>query len=291
MPWGRLDDSLYDHPKLDALPADRRLEAIGLWARAISWCNRFLTDGNVPRDRVVKLDGTLELADLLVAAGLFERTATGYAIHDFLRFNDSRTQIEERRHREAERKAAWRAGKRPGGTDDGTLSTNYDDVPLHVPPSVPVGHSEMSRAESRRLSRDSPRARDRARHDANPDPSRPVPSHESLDRDSARGRAQRSDVQALRDRGYRRVTKAQRRVLDEILARHDQTGAEFAASAIRSAAPGVDPLRAAMDADALWQAARRRQADADESAWQQTKDDDRAVAANVPWLDPVKVEA
>jgi hypothetical protein len=86
MPWGRLDDSFYDHPKLDRIPVEHRLACVGLWARAISWCNRFLTDGHVPRTRVDRLDGSQELAHRLVAAGLFEETATGYLVHDFLEF-------------------------------------------------------------------------------------------------------------------------------------------------------------------------------------------------------------
>src|SRR5262245_46818288 len=117
MPWGRLDDSLYDHPKLDLLPIEQRLAGVGLWARSISWCNRFLTDGHIPRNRIEKLDGTPELADLLVAAGLFETDASGYRIHDFLEFNDSRAHVEERRSKDAERKAAWRDKKRHAGTD------------------------------------------------------------------------------------------------------------------------------------------------------------------------------
>lgn len=54
MPWGRLDDSFYDHPKLDDLGSSR-LAGAGLWAIAISWCNRRLTDGLVPRERIRQL--------------------------------------------------------------------------------------------------------------------------------------------------------------------------------------------------------------------------------------------
>jgi len=183
MPWGRLDDSLYDHPKLDHLPGEHawpdRLAAVGLDCLAISWCNRFLTDGHVPRNRVEKLGGTIELADLLVTAGLWEPASGGYQIHDFLVYNDSRAQIIERREKEARRKADWRAtkaeGKRPAGSPTGTPNGSSDDVPGGVPPSVPPGQVDnpvdMSRDVSRRPSRDSSRANPPARI-----PSRPVPS-------------------------------------------------------------------------------------------------------------------
>jgi hypothetical protein len=158
MPWGRLDDSLYDHPKLDDLPADAevlesfedahddllRLAALGLWARSVSYSNRHLTDGILTRSAVIrKLGGTSELADALVIAGLFERTATGYAIHDFLDFNDSRADVLARRQYDANRKAAQRAakasGRSPGGTSNGTgadVQSESERSPAGVPRSA-----------------------------------------------------------------------------------------------------------------------------------------------------------
>ena len=110
MPWGRLDDGLYDHPKLDDLGRDR-LAGVGLWTLAISWCNRRLTDGFVPSDRIRLLGGTPALADRLVASGLFERHPEGYVVHDFLTFNESREQVEARRDADRKRK------RRPNGHD------------------------------------------------------------------------------------------------------------------------------------------------------------------------------
>lgn len=197
MPWGRLDDSLYDHPKLDNFPAEEegaqvletlgpddllRLAGIGLWARAISWCNRYLTDGAVPRRQVAKLGGTLALADALVTAELFEKTATGYQVHDFLAFNDSRADILARRKKDADRKAEWRRKKDGAttpsdghdGTDSGTSNGDganvTPSVPPSVTPSVPQGQDEESQAESQGDSR----ARDVARIPTRPDPSRPT---------------------------------------------------------------------------------------------------------------------
>jgi hypothetical protein len=266
MPWGRLDDSLYDHPKLDHLPVERRLEGIGLWCRAISWANRFLTDGLVPRGRIAKLDGDLELADLLVGAGLFDEDPSGYRIHDFLEFNDSRADVEERRQKEAQRKAEWRAKKRPGGTDSGTNGAATHDVPQ----GQPTGHdSDVSRRDTRARARS-----------ANPDPARPGPTRpgpESLERGSART-GEREDIAALRDRGWKRITKAQRAILDEVLDRHDVTGAAFAAEVIRNTAADSDPLEAVMDADRQWQAIQRRRADAEESQAKADKAQERSEA-------------
>lgn len=170
MPWGRLDDSLYDHPKLDLIPVDDRLAAVGLWARALSWCNRFLTDGLVPRDRVAKLDGSTLLADRLVVAGLFDDVPSGYRIHDFLEFNDSRQMVLERRAKEAARKAAYRAAKAsPNGTPNGTTGGTDEDATHDVPAGQPAKGPNVSHGLSHRPSRRDSRAR-------NPDPTRPSSS-------------------------------------------------------------------------------------------------------------------
>ena len=78
VPWGRLDDSLYDHPKLNDL-GRHRLPCIGLWAIAISWSNRYLTDGHIPADQVRRLGGTLALAEWLVRVGLWDKVEDGRA--------------------------------------------------------------------------------------------------------------------------------------------------------------------------------------------------------------------
>jgi len=82
---------------------------------------------------------------------------------------------------------------------------------------------------------------------------------------------ERDDVQALLERGWPKVSRAQRRVLDEVLARHDVTGAAFAAEAIRSTPLDADPLAAVMDADRRWQEAQRARVQAEELEWDATK--------------------
>lgn len=218
MPWGRLDDSLYDHPKLDEFPTDEptlrhivdsleledlvRLAGIGLWARSISYANRHLTDGAVSRSVIVrKLGGSAALADAVSNAELFDPGSTGFVIHDFLEFNDSRVDVLERRQKEAERKAAWRASKRaggrPAGSPAGTSSVDDDDVPVDVPPSVPAGQERPSR----RLSRDS-RARSRGIRESRPDPTRPIDSPQppaSGGPSRANGTSPRARAQAAAD--------------------------------------------------------------------------------------------
>ena len=97
MPWGRLDDGLYDHPKVEKLPLRVRNSCVGLWARAISWSNRYLTDGCVSDERLAKLDGRPAEIDALVRVGMFERTHDGVLIHDFGEYNHTAEDVREKR--------------------------------------------------------------------------------------------------------------------------------------------------------------------------------------------------
>jgi len=126
MPWGRIDDGFYDHPKLNDL-GRYRLPCVGLYTLALSWSNRYLTDGHIPADQVKRLGGTPRLAEMLVRSGLWDRVADGYRVHDFLDFNDSAATVRKRRSEMRE------LGKR-GGVASGQ-ARRLNSVPL---PSVPI---------------------------------------------------------------------------------------------------------------------------------------------------------
>lgn len=71
MTWGRLDDKLHAHPKAEK--AD--LEAMGLWAMALSYCCDQLTDGHITAARVAMLARGVKrgskLASRLVEVGFW----------------------------------------------------------------------------------------------------------------------------------------------------------------------------------------------------------------------------
>lgn len=164
MPWGRIDDGFYDHPKLDALGRDR-LSAVGLHWLAVSWSNRWLTDGAITRERVAKLGGTPRLADALVSAGLWDRDGDDYRIHDFLDFNESKADVEAAREVEREKKRRQRAAGAGKAAATGAV-VNAPGTGRFVSPGVSPGDTL----------RDSPGASP----STVPLPSRPVPSDDSL---------------------------------------------------------------------------------------------------------------
>ncbi|MGD0121687.1 MAG: hypothetical protein ABSC46_03895 [Candidatus Limnocylindrales bacterium] len=285
MAWLKVDDRFYAHPKLAMIP-EPVLPAIGLWTLGLSWSGCYLTDGFVPAGQVVRLGGTLELAAALVEAGLWDRVEGGYRIHDFLDYNPSRAGVEELRAAKSEaghlgglasgaarRKTGEADAKQESSTDpaiakrthsddqsgspqDGDqsaagdgLATNHEPTPVPVPVPVPE-----------------------------PEPTPPLSKKEETATRVAK--STRPDIEALRQR-LGRVSDPQIRILDEILDRHDVTGPNWAANLIRNTGPGQDPLRVVMDADTEWQAARRAETDAAETAWAKVKAEDRETAQRV----------
>jgi hypothetical protein len=95
MSWAKFSDDFWCHPKVVGL-SDR---AFRLHVTAICWSAALETDGAVPRAMLAVLRGTPAAARELEAAGLWEQTAGGWCIHDFLEYNPSRSDLEERRER------------------------------------------------------------------------------------------------------------------------------------------------------------------------------------------------
>jgi hypothetical protein len=102
MTWARLDDGFPEHPKVIGL-SDR---AIRLWLTALCYCARNLTDGLVTEialknvARSSNLSRPNSVATALVDAGLWERTDDengGYLIHDYLKYNPSKVDVERER--------------------------------------------------------------------------------------------------------------------------------------------------------------------------------------------------
>ena len=82
-------------------------EAAWLWACAIAYCNRQLTDGIVPAEALGTMGSfktpVRRLADALVHVGLFDQATDGYIVHDYLRHNPDRVTVQQRKRDAADR--------------------------------------------------------------------------------------------------------------------------------------------------------------------------------------------
>lgn len=113
MPWVKVDEAFYDHPKFLDLDAG----AVGIWLIGLAYSNRYLTSGAIPRRGLARAyPGTdrEKHARSLVTAGLWDPTEDGWVIHDYLTYQPSKAQVEARRNERSEsgrRGAARRWGK------------------------------------------------------------------------------------------------------------------------------------------------------------------------------------
>lgn len=127
MPYLNVDDGMDEHPKVEALSD----AAFRLHVSAMLYSARRGTDGSIPRAKARRLTETASdaVAAELVRAGVWHDIGEGckdsktclaarpgeYVIHDFLQWNHSAHWWAERRRKDQERQAEWRAkrGKEP----------------------------------------------------------------------------------------------------------------------------------------------------------------------------------
>lgn len=112
MPWARLDDNFHSHPKVRQVWRCR--PALGLYAMSLSYCMAFGTEGRIPpefvEDQLPDAGERGTVVAELERAGLWESNGNGWHVHDFLDYNPSNADIEERREADRERKRKERGG-------------------------------------------------------------------------------------------------------------------------------------------------------------------------------------
>jgi hypothetical protein len=110
--WGRLDDGFYAHPKVRRA-LDQDPMAVALFALAISWSAGHEQDGAIPDEAMQmlapKATARRKALKVLEDGGLIHRNGSGWLLHDYLDYNYSREELEERRQRDRRRKAAGSA--------------------------------------------------------------------------------------------------------------------------------------------------------------------------------------
>lgn len=128
MPWAKVDDGWWCHPKVMPLsPAAR-----GVWISVLSWsCQQ--RSPKVPPHLLAMVGGSNDEANALASVGLWEADGEGWVIHDWADYQDR--SLSEKRA-EAGRKGGQASGRsRRGGSND---EANAEQEPKQVPgPSRP----------------------------------------------------------------------------------------------------------------------------------------------------------
>lgn len=132
--WCKVDVAIGRHPKVAMAGPFAEL----LYRRSIEYCREHLTDGVLPAAMVPalivwpaghRIPGNEALADRLVAVGLWHREGDGFAVHDFLAYQESKADVAAR-SAEMSRRGSNGARKRHGSPPS---------TPLSEPPSSPLG--------------------------------------------------------------------------------------------------------------------------------------------------------
>lgn len=156
MGWCRNDDGRHENPKL--LRAG--LEADGLHARMSTYSSRHETDGFVDEivvEGLARVRHWRKIVERLVAEGLAHRDdeKRGWWVHDYLEYNPSHQELEEKRRKERERKSrqlrsdsgrfdsgsAQDSESVPRGSDEESARSHTVPIPSHPIPSRKEGPS------------------------------------------------------------------------------------------------------------------------------------------------------
>lgn len=135
MSWIRIDDNAPSHRKLLKVPPAARW----LWVCGLAYCQRLKTDGHVPLETLATfaIEKPKPLADALVAVGLWHAEPTGYRVHDYLDFNASADERDDKTGAKTERQRRWRDKKRrlQASMVDAPTASTRDAAPLHSTPT------------------------------------------------------------------------------------------------------------------------------------------------------------
>lgn len=127
MPWVKIDDGFAEHPKIEeAGPL-----AGFLHVAALCYCNRQLTDGFIPENKVGRLADIPNVKRhiaALCAVELWHPVDGGYQIHNYLEFQPSRAKVEAEREEARKRMARARAAKKNKDDDGDPFDDGDADV-------------------------------------------------------------------------------------------------------------------------------------------------------------------
>jgi hypothetical protein len=141
--WIKLHNNFFRNPKVLAAGEDAAL----LYIQGLVYCSDSLTDGSIPtaalRTLTAKKDART-LARVLVREGLWMETATGWQVHDYLKVQRSREQVESIREAGRERQTKLRQSRRSDGVTTGVSHTEVTrpdaetDADTETPPPTPA---------------------------------------------------------------------------------------------------------------------------------------------------------
>src|SRR5437879_5620447 len=125
MAW--LDYTFHSHPKIAAIPNS----AAGVFAKCISYCSANLTDGFVPAKVAAGWQPKGRQTAALCRVGLITEVPGGFQVRDYLSYNPSKADVEEKRRKAREKKRQQREASQ--GDKTGSAESVAEGHDIHVP--------------------------------------------------------------------------------------------------------------------------------------------------------------
>lgn len=105
----QLVNGFYCNEKVQELARSGRMDAVGVFCMALTYCGDHLTDGFIPRRAMLYVIGaTGEQVNALCDVGMLEAVDEGWLIHDYTAHNRTKEQVLHARKKSAERVAKHR---------------------------------------------------------------------------------------------------------------------------------------------------------------------------------------
>lgn len=108
MSWVKLDDRIFDNPKIAALSDTAKVA----YLEATCYCARELTDGFVPLNKAKGFAGKPKVVQELVPH-LWETAPGGFRVHDYLKYNPTRVKVLAEREAAQRRMFGLRSAEQP----------------------------------------------------------------------------------------------------------------------------------------------------------------------------------
>ena len=135
MPYLLIEDGFADNAKITSLSDS----AFRLYVTSLVQSARNMEDGVISRERLLfsasisKIARPNAVAKELVDAGLWDENGRCFLIHDYLKHNPSRAEIEERRAQARSRKRKWNASRNTSGNASKNANGTHDKThPIEV---------------------------------------------------------------------------------------------------------------------------------------------------------------
>lgn len=161
MPWVKLDDQFFSHPKVLTAGGDAAL----LYLAGLCYCQAHLTDGVIPAVAVPRLTdrrNSLKLAEKLIESRLWERHDQGYLVHDYHDHNDESEKVKAKRAATKNRVAEWR-GKHARNSVTEQECNTVTNAPVTLPPSASASATASATSKDNAASKPAAVAKGRSR--------------------------------------------------------------------------------------------------------------------------------